>query len=80
MMFKKDMIYSECMGNTSPVTPEQIRDFHMPVINAFIEDDEMYSITIRRLGTSFVPVTYTKVPADKGLADIIKISNSVLNR
>jgi hypothetical protein len=57
----EEEIAMETLGKVTFHSEEYIRNtMLMPVLNAFLDDDDMYEITIKRIGASWIPTTFRK--------------------
>jgi len=54
-----------------------IRALNYPVLNAFLDDDDVFEITIRSQGSGFVHLTYSKQHVDPAMAMIAGVGNIV---
>lgn len=64
----KPQITLKLMSQTTFTTAEELRAINPPkALLAFLDDDEMVSITLRMQGSSFIPATYSKTYKDEFL-------------
>lgn len=71
-MFRTDKVMQILIGKLEVVPIEQLRNLHHKIIDAYLDNEDVYEITLREMGSSFMPVTYRKIPVGDELRDMVK--------